>query len=78
MDLGPASFSRVLEAPSPDIPTMWLRYIEVEDCDETLDRAQQNGATVLSGPMDAEAVGRFGVLRDPLGGVIGVIKPASA
>lgn len=68
----------ILQSPSPELPTMWLQYIDVEDCDATLDRAQQNGATVLSGPMDAEGVGRFGVLRDPLGGVIGVIKPATA
>lgn len=68
----------IIQAPSSDIPTMWLQYVTVEDCDATLDRAQQRGATVLSGPMDAEGVGRFGVLRDPLGGVIGVIKPASA
>ena len=54
------------------------RYITVDDCDETLARAKQNGATVISDPVDAEGVGRFGILRDPLGGMIGVIKPASA
>jgi predicted enzyme related to lactoylglutathione lyase len=43
-----------------------------------LARAKQNGATVISEPVDAEGVGRFGILRDPLGGMIGVIKPASA
>jgi len=68
----------MLQAPSSDIPTMWLQYITVDDCDATLARAQQNGATVISDPVDAEGVGRFGILRDPLGGMIGVIKPASA
>lgn len=68
----------IMQAPSPEAPSMWVQYITVDDCDATLDRAQQNGATVLVSPMDAEGVGRFGVLRDPLGGVIGVIKPESA
>ncbi len=67
----------MLQAPSSDIPTMWLQYITVDDCDETLARAKKNGATVIAEPMDAEP-GRFAILRDPLGGMIGVIKPASA
>ena len=57
---------------------MWLQYITVDDCYETLARAKQNGATVISDPVDAEGVGRFAILRDPLGGMIGVIKPVSA
>ena len=68
----------MLQAPSSDIPTMWLQYITVDDCDATLARATQNEATIISEPVDSEGVGRFGILRDPLGGMIGVIKPASA
>ncbi|MEM7136414.1 MAG: VOC family protein [Myxococcota bacterium] len=68
----------MLKAPSSDIPTMWLQYVAVEDCDEALARAKQNGATVVSEPMDAEGVGRFGIIRDPVGGMMGLIKPATA
>jgi predicted enzyme related to lactoylglutathione lyase len=75
---GDAPRGGMLQAPSSDIPTMWLQYITVEDCDATLARAKHNGATVVAEPMDAEGVGRFGILRDPLGGMIGVIKPANA
>jgi hypothetical protein len=66
----------ILQAPSSDIPTMWLQYITVDDCDAALARAKQNGATVVAEPVDAEGVGRFGIFRDPLGGMMGVIKPA--
>ncbi len=68
----------LLQAPSSDIPTMWLQYITVDDCDAALTRAKQNGATIVAEPVDAEGVGRFGIFRDPIGGMIGVIKPASA
>ncbi len=68
----------MLQAPSSDIPTMWLQYIAVDDCDATLARAKQNGASVIAEPVDAEGVGRFAILRDPVGGMIGVIKPQSA
>lgn len=67
----------MLKAPSSDVPTMWLQYVEVDDCDATLERAKGNGATIVADPVDAEGVGRFGILRDPLGGMIGVIKPAA-
>lgn len=53
-----------------------LQYITVDDCDEALARAKQNGATVVAEPVDAPP-GRFAILRDPIGGMIGVIKPAS-
>ncbi len=68
----------MLQAPSSDISTMWLQYITVDDCDAAVARAKQSGATVVAEPVDAEGVGRFGILRDPIGGMIGVIKPASA
>lgn len=68
----------MLKAPSSDVPTMWLQYVTVEDCDATVARAKGNGAAVVADPVDAEGVGRFAILRDPLGGMIGVIKPASA
>ena len=68
----------VMKAPRSDIPTMWLQYVAVEDCDAALARAQQNGATLMGEPIDAEGVGRFGIFRDPLGGMMGVIKPADA
>lgn len=67
----------MLRAPSSDIPTMWLQYITVDDCDAALERAKQNGATVVAEPVDAPP-GRFAILRDPIGGMIGVIKPANA
>ncbi|MGB5813115.1 MAG: VOC family protein [Polyangiales bacterium] len=68
----------MLKAPSSDIPTMWLQYVAVEDCDAALERAKHQGATVVAEPVDAEGVGRFGIIRDPVGGMIGLIKPAAA
>lgn len=66
----------IFEAPSSDIPTMWLQYVTVDDCDAALRRATKNGGTIVTEPMDAEGVGRFGIFRDPLGAAMGVIKPA--
>ena len=67
----------LVQAPNKDVPSLWLQYITVDDCDETLDRAKENGASIVAAPADAGGVGRFGILRDPMGGMLGVIKPSS-
>ena len=55
---------------------MWLQYAAVDDCDAALARAKKNGGTIVTEPIDAEGVGRFGIFRDSLGAMMGVIKPA--
>jgi predicted enzyme related to lactoylglutathione lyase len=57
------------------VPSMWLPYVGVADCDKTLERAKGRKAKVVLGPMTVATVGRFGVLKDPQGGVLGVLTP---
>ncbi len=53
----------------------WLPYVAVDDSDATLARAKKQGGTVHFGPEDIPGVGRFGVLADPTGAVLAVMKP---
>jgi len=53
----------------------WLPYVAVDDPDVTVARARKLGATILMGPEDIPGVGRFGVLQDPTGAVLAVMKP---
>jgi predicted enzyme related to lactoylglutathione lyase len=57
------------------VPPHWLPYIAVEDPDATLARARTLGASIPVGPTDIPGVGRFGVLADPTGAVLAVMKP---
>jgi predicted enzyme related to lactoylglutathione lyase len=53
----------------------WLPYVYVDDVDATLTRATRQGARL---PMKAEeipGIGRFGVLEDPAGAILAVMKP---
>lgn len=70
------SLGGVMTSPDPKIPPMWLPYIAVDDADQTLKRAASNGGKVLNEPMDMPGVGRFGVIADNQGAVVGIIKPA--
>ena len=62
--------------PDKDIPSMWLPYAAVPDCDAAVERAKQHKGQVKMGPIDAEGIGRFAVLIDSQGAALGVIQPA--
>ena len=50
------------------------RHVCVGDCAETLAKAADMGATTIVPARDEPNVGRFGVIADPTGAVIAVIK----
>lgn len=52
----------------------WLPYVAVDDPDATIARAERHGGSIAVRPMDIPGVGRFGVLQDPTGAVLAVMK----
>ena len=62
----------------PNLPQMWMPYVQVADVDAIVAKAKELGAT---SPMPAETVpgvGRIAALMDPFGGAIGVLHPMPA
>jgi predicted enzyme related to lactoylglutathione lyase len=57
-------------------PAMWLQYVKVADCDAAAAKAVGLGAISCLPPTDIPGIGRFSLLRDPLGAMIAVMKPA--
>jgi predicted enzyme related to lactoylglutathione lyase len=49
--------------------------VNVEDPDVTIAQAKRVGATIAMPPEDIPGVGRFGVLSDPLGALLAVMRP---
>lgn len=72
------SVGGVLTSPDANIPSMWLPYVNVDDCDAAVERAKNHGASVKAEPNSVEGVGRFSIFADKSGAVIGVIKPDAA
>jgi predicted enzyme related to lactoylglutathione lyase len=58
----------------PEVPSYWIPYFAVEDCDATVQKAGAGGAAVHVPPTDIPNVGRFAVLADPQGAAFSVIK----
>lgn len=65
----------VMQSPDPNMPSQWVPYVNTSDCDGTLAKAGELGATVCMAATDIPDVGRIGMLRDPQGALIAVIKP---
>jgi predicted enzyme related to lactoylglutathione lyase len=86
MDMGPGGAYHIISLDGvdrggvthhlpPGMPPHWLPYVHVDDPDATAKRAKQQGATLLMEPEDIAGVGRFAVLKDPVGAVLAVMKP---
>ena len=56
------------------VPPNWMAYIEADDVDATVAKAQSLGANVMAGPGDIPNVGRYAVVIDPQGAAFGVYK----
>ena len=58
-----------------DIPSHWMMYIAVEDCDAAAARVTELGGQVCVPPTDIP-VGRFAVVNDPQGGTFSIVALA--
>jgi uncharacterized protein len=56
----------------------WLVYFAVDDCDETASLCSEIGGSVATPPFNIEGLGRCAMLKDPSGGVFGVMTYATA
>jgi predicted enzyme related to lactoylglutathione lyase len=60
------------------VPSYWMPYFQVADCDATAARAGELGAKFMVGPQDIPSTGRFAILEDPQGAVFAVFKFGTA
>ncbi|HJU84589.1 MAG TPA: VOC family protein [Holophagaceae bacterium] len=56
------------------MPSQWMNYFEVADCDATAAQAQSLGGSLFVPPTDIPDVGRFCVIADPMGAAFAVVK----
>jgi predicted enzyme related to lactoylglutathione lyase len=56
-------------------PTAWATYVSVADAEQTAQKVQSAGGTVIVAPMDVMDLGRMAVFADPTGAVFGVWQP---
>jgi uncharacterized protein len=67
-------FRQTPEMKAQGVPPNWMPYVEVSDVDASAAKAKSLGATVMVGPDDIPGTGRFAVIQDPQGAVLGLYK----
>jgi uncharacterized protein len=58
------------------VPSHWMNYFAVDDCDAAVAQVGELGGSVTMQPMTVGGVGRFAIVADPQGAQFGVIKNA--
>ena len=57
-----------------DDHSVWRVYFTVDDCEQAARKVEELGGTVVQEPTDFEGVGRCALVRDPGGGVFGLLQ----
>ncbi len=61
-----------------DVPSYWMPYFQVANCDASVAKAKDLGARLMVGPNDISKTGRFAILSDPQGAMFAVFEFAGA
>jgi predicted enzyme related to lactoylglutathione lyase len=73
--LGTRAIGGMMQSKAPEgVPSFWLPYFMVDDCDGTVQKSSAAGGSVHVPPMDIPTVGRFAVLTDPQGASFAIIQ----
>jgi len=57
-------------------PPHWLSHVQVENLDETIEKAKSAGGKLAAGPFEMAEVGRIAIVADPQGAYISAYQPA--
>jgi predicted enzyme related to lactoylglutathione lyase len=60
------------------VPSYWMPYFMVDDCDASTSKASSLGGKVMVGPQDIPKTGRFAVLTDPQGAMFALFTRVAA
>ena len=62
----------MMTKPSPDAPTAWLPYIQVDSVDQSTAKAQELGGSIIQEKTEVPDFGFFCVIADPTGAAVGL------
>ena len=73
-----AGIMGMIDTVPPGTPSHWIGYLNVDDVDARLAQAKAAGAEVLREPFDVPEIGRFAIVKDGGGAVLGWVTAAAA
>ena len=85
MDMGDMTYTMIkvgegtggglMKNPIPGSPPMWVAYVEVGDVKAATDKARSLGAKVMKEVQEVPGAGRFSIITDPNGAMLGLWEP---
>lgn len=73
--LGERAVGGMMQSQAPEgVPSFWLPYFAVDDCDAAFEKSNSLGGSAILPPTTYPGVGRFAILNDPQGATFAVIK----
>jgi len=85
MDMGEMTYTMIkvgegtggglMKNPMPGSPAMWVAYVEVDDVKAATDKAKSLGAKVMKEVQEVPGAGRFSIITDPNGAMLGLWEP---
>ena len=72
IDVGGGTGGGMMMKPAPDMPTMWMPYVLVDDVKKTVERARKAGAQIVVDYNAVGDMGAFAILIDPTGAALGL------
>jgi len=75
--VGEGTGGGIMTSPMPEAPSAWLSYVLVDDVTACTKKAKSLGAHVVKDVTAIPNYGRFSIIADPFGAVLGLWQPAA-
>jgi hypothetical protein len=85
MDMGDMTYTMIrvgegtggglMKNPMPGAPSIWVAYVNVDDVRAATKKAQMLGAKITKDVTEVKGAGRFSIISDPTGGMLGLWEP---
>jgi len=73
--VGEGTGGGLLKQPIPGAPSAWMAYVLVDDLKAATSKAKSLGAKVMQEEVEVMGAGKFSIIVDPTGAVLGLWEP---
>jgi len=73
--VGEGTGGGLLKQPVPGAPSLWLAYVQVDNLKAATSKAKTLGAKVMNEEIEVMGAGKFSIIVDPTGAVLGLWEP---
>ncbi len=77
IQVGEGTAGGMMQKQSPEAPSQWVSYVQVDDVENSTKQAEKLGGNVVVGVTEVPNMGSFSIIADPEGAVFGLWEPKS-